>query len=106
MIERGSFRKIGFRFLTERVKDISEGAGRVWISLSFDFPAKLFDVMTSLIPPLLDIGGIGIKTASMRGMMACFRIVFLLQPGAHGSFSHAYSTGYLFDLHSLLTEIY
>src|SRR5215472_16893964 len=76
------------------------------IALRFDLAPKLLNVMASLIPALLDVRFIRIKTTSMPMMVVGFHILTLCEPSLDRSPSQANPLGDLFDLHPLLTQRY
>jgi hypothetical protein len=63
------------------------------ISLGFDLTPDLFDIVASLLPSLVHVSSIGIKTAVVPVMIVDFRIAVVGKPGLHRSPFHSHLTG-------------
>src|SRR5579864_1358049 len=76
------------------------------IPLSFDFAPELLDIMTSLIPALLHISGIGIITTMMLVVIVGFNITALCNPSLDGSPRKANTFSDFFFFDSLFSQCY
>jgi hypothetical protein len=101
--ERGR-RTYGWMLFSQVRQEASEQGSRSRVATSFDFLIQLCSIATALLPPLEQVGFVGIKPTPSRGGPTAFGKGLGPDELTDGFASHAEASGNFTQTHALLVQ--